>query len=70
MLALQHVAWLQHDLSAGTRLETKSAATPRIKGKTWPHAAQPVKYASSDILMTNTILLGNLFQGNITADNF
>ena len=33
-------------------------------------AAQPVKYASSDILMTNTILLGNLFQGNITADNF
>jgi hypothetical protein len=55
--------------SALAMLANGSAALLR-KRKFRTCAAQPVKYASSDILMTNTILLGNLFQGNITADNF
>jgi hypothetical protein len=41
------------------------AAWRRVAGTV---AAQPVKYASAHGCMTNTILLGYLFEGNINAD--
>ena len=62
-----HVARPQQ---AGSSIWLKSIRIWQKHEQTHAISAQAVKYASTYKLMTNTILLANLFVGNITADNF